>query len=433
MRFHSTNQKNRNLSAEEVLRKGLAPDGGLFMPDFWPKLPKDFLKKIDTLTFKEIAEIVVPKFIGEIPDRDLETIINDALNFSVPLKKIGENLFVLELFHGPTMAFKDFGARFLARTLGYFLKKEKKSLNIIVATSGDTGSAVASGFFKTPGIRVFILYPGGKVSHLQEKQLTTFGYNIIAFKVAGTFDDCQKLAKKVLSDVELNKRMRFSSANSINFGRLLPQSLYYFWAAGQLKKRGIKQAPAIVVPSGNFGNLFAGLMAKKMGLSVFKFIAATNKNNIVPKYLKNGKFLPKKSLRTISNAMDVGNPSNFVRMLEMYENDYKKMAKDIEGFSVSETETKKTIKKTYAKFNYICDPHTAVGLTAALRFQKQHPRCPIVVLSTAHPAKFKEIVEPIIGKRIILPRQLRAVLHKQKHSTNISKNYKALVGQLKKT
>ncbi len=420
MKFHSTNSKSRGFSFKQAVRLGLAPDGGLFMPDAFPKLPPDFFKKIDNLSLHQIAVQAASKFALGIPQKNLRTIIRSALNFEIPLKKLADGIYLLELFHGPTMAFKDVGARFLARSLRYLLRNNHQTLNIIVATSGDTGSAVASGFFKVPNIEVYILYPSGKVSPLQEKQLTTYGGNITALEVKGTFDDCQKLAKQVLADKKLNKIMQFSSANSINFGRLLPQSFYYFWAVAQLQKLGINEFPAIVVPSGNVGNLFAGLMAKKMGLPVKGFVAACNSNDILPKYLETGKFLPKRSKKTISNAMDVGNPSNFARMLELYKNSYKKMSRDITGYSISDQATRQTIRQVYQKTGYILDPHTAVGVAAALRYQKQDKNHPIIVLSTAHPAKFKGIVEPIIKKHLPLPKQLQAAMGKKKKSIVIN-------------
>ncbi len=426
MQFHSTNKKSKYFKIADVLRLGLAPDKGLFMPDTWPNLPSSFFKKIQNLSFGQIAFAVAKKFILEIPDRQLKNIIKDVFNFPVPLKRIEDNLFVLELFHGPTMAFKDFGARFLSRSLSYFSKFTPGNLNIIVATSGDTGSAVASGFFNVPNIRVFILYPSGKVSRLQEKQLTTYGRNVTAVEVLGNFDDCQKLAKQILADDELNSVMKFSSANSINFGRLLPQSFYYFWALAELRRLNINQSPVIVVPSGNFGNLFAGLMAKKMGLPVFKFVAATNSNNIVPKFLKSGNFSPKKSKKTISNAMDVGNPSNFVRILEIFKGNRKTMAQAIAGLSINDSLTKKTIKDVYNKTGYVLDPHTAVGVAAARQYQKYDKKHPLVVLSTAHPAKFGEIVESLIGKKITLPFQLASVAKKQKKSFVIEANLESL-------
>lgn len=427
MKFHSTKKKSKKFTSAEVLRKGLAPDGGLFMPDKFFRLPKEFFKSITKASFNEIAQVISKKFIKEIPERELKKIIESAFNFPVTLKQIDENLYVLELFHGPTMAFKDFGARFLARSLGYFLRGEKAVLNIIVATSGDTGSAVASGFFKVPNIRVFILYPSGKVSPLQEKQLTTYGHNITALEIKGNFDDCQRLAKQGLADTELNRQMQLSSANSINFGRLLPQAFYYFWGYARLNKLNKGQHPIFVVPSGNFGNLTSGLFAKKMGLPIHKFIAATNSNDIVPKYLATGKFIPQKSKQTISNAMDVGNPSNFARMLELYNNDYRKMGRDIIGMSITDADTRRTIQKVYEQTGYICDPHTAVGITAALRYKKtSRDKHPLIVLSTAHPAKFRETVEPIICKKIVLPKQLRSAMKKRKQSVALRNNYAEL-------
>ena len=424
MRFFSTNKRIKKISLKQVLLSGLASDGGLFMPAGFPKLPKVFFQHLKKNSFQKIAGKVARQFISEIPTKALSRIIAQSFNFSAPLRYLKDNVYILELFHGPTMAFKDFGARFLSRAMGQFLKSTKQPLNIIVATSGDTGSAVASGFFKVPNIRVFILYPSGKVSPLQEKQLTTYGHNITAIEVKGSFDDCQKLAKQVLADKELNRSMKFSSANSINFGRLLPQSFYYFWAVAQLQKKGVHQSPVIVVPSGNFGNLFAGLMAKKMGLPIKKFVAATNGNNVVPKYLQTGLFRPAKSKHTISNAMDVGNPSNFARMQNMYHNKHRLMAKDIAAFSISDSQTRQTIKATCWQTGYILDPHTAVGVTAAYRYNQNNPSgAPIIVLSTAHPAKFKEIVEPVINKKINLPKQLRAAMKKKKKSIAVPANY----------
>jgi len=427
MKFHSTNKQAKNFSLPEVLRLGLAPDGGLFMPNRLPKLGRGFFAELPKYTFSEIAQKVAGEFISEIPAADLRKMVTAAFNFSVPLKKLDDDLYILELWHGPTLAFKDFGARFMARALGYFLNQSREQLNIIVATSGDTGSAVASGFFKAPNIRVFILYPSGKVSLLQEKQLTTFGANITAVEVRGSFDDCQALAKQALNDRKLNVVMNFSSANSINFGRLLPQSLYYFYGVAKLRQKGIKRPPIFVVPSGNFGNLTAGILAKKMGLPVARFIAATNLNAIVPNYLASGVFSPRQSRPTISNAMDVGNPSNFARLRELYHDNYRQMGKDIIGLSISDSETRQTIKQVYKNYSYLLDPHTAVGIAAARRYQKLNKRRqPFVVLSTAHPAKFKEIVEPIIGQKISLPARLRAVALKKKSSVVIPNQFENL-------
>ncbi len=394
------------------------------MPLRTPKLPGNFFRNLTKYSFNEIALKVSRNFIAEISRKELGKIVRKAFNFAIPLRKLDDNLYILELFHGPTMAFKDFGARFLARTLGYFLKTNKQKLSIIVATSGDTGSAVASGFYQVPNIKVFILYPSKKVSPLQEKQLTTFGANIVAIEVLGRFDDCQKLAKAVLNDQDLKQKYAASSANSINFGRLLPQSFYYFWAVRQLRLLGIKKPPVFVVPSGNFGNLTSGLLAKKMGLPVHKFIAATNVNKIIPRYLKTGKFSPKKSKQTISNAMDVGNPSNFARMLALYEHDHLLMQKDIEGVSITDNETRRTIKEIFKKTGYIMDPHTAVGVAASKRIG--YDTRPVIVLGTAHPAKFMEIVEPVIGKKIGIPTQLKSPFRKKKKSIIMKNDVEAL-------
>ncbi|MBI4992479.1 MAG: threonine synthase [Candidatus Harrisonbacteria bacterium] len=419
LKFYSTNKKSPRADFKQVLMQGLASDGGLFVPEFFPKLEKGFLANIREKEFWEIALEISQKFIQDIPPKELKKIIKDSFNFEVPLKQLDNNLYILELFHGPTLAFKDFGARFMSRLMNYYLRREKEKLNIIVATSGDTGSAVAQGFYGLSNIKVFILYPSKRITPLQEKQMTTLGKNIIALEVKGNFDDCQKLAKQILTDGELKKKINLSSANSINFGRLLPQSFYYFYGfaqyGGHCKTLKLRSCDDLIfaVPSGNFGNLTAGLMAKRMGLPVRQFIAATNANDIVPRYLKTGKFVSRVSRKTISNAMDVGNPSNFVRMLEMYSHDYKKMAKDIIGVSIGDQQTRETIKNVYRKIGYILDPHTAVGVAAA---QKSNVSQPIIVLSTAHPAKFKEIVEPVIGKKILLPDQLKAVMNKKKRS-----------------
>ncbi|MDP3741345.1 MAG: threonine synthase [bacterium] len=444
MKFHSTNKKAKGYNFQEVLLAGLAPDGGLFMPDRIPKLSDKFIANLEKFSFREIAEIVSPKFIDNLPPRALSRIIREVFNFPVPLRQIADNLFVLELFHGPTAAFKDFGARFMARIFAYFLKRQNKKITIITATSGDTGSAVASGFFGLPNIAVFILYPKGKVSPLQERQLTTFGGNITALEVEGTFDDCQALAKAALRDLSqpplnlpLSASTRqgekksgaggeiwVSSANSINFGRLLPQSFYYFWGVRELRaKFGIAEPPVYVVPSGNFGNLVGGLLAAKMGLPVSGFVAATNTNQVVPKYLATGKFIQKKSKSTISNAMDVGNPSNFARMLEIFKGDHQLMRKTISGISIDDRETRRTIKETYHQTGYILDPHTAVGVAAAKRHGLEKPT---IVLATAHPAKFREIVEPVISQKVRLPSQLAGMLQKKKKSIIIKNDLKEL-------
>ena len=426
MKYRSTNKKIKNISFKDAIFQGLAADGGLFMPERFFGLSLEFIGSLSKKEFWEIALEISRKFISEIPRKDLKKIIKDSFNFEIPLIKLENNLYVLELFHGPTLAFKDFGARFMARVMGYFLKKNKKKIKIIVATSGDTGSAVGSGFYGAPNIKVYILYPRGKVSLLQEKQLTTFGGNIIAVEVGGNFDDCQRMAKAVLSNKKINGNNEFSSANSINFGRLLPQMFYYFWGYAQLiKPNVISQMLNVVfcVPSGNFGNLTAGLMAKRLGLPATEFIAATNANDVVPQYLKTGKFVSRISRKTISNAMDVGNPSNFTRMLDLYGNSRQKMKKDITGLCITDKETKKTIKSIYDKTGYILDPHTAVAVAAA---KKSGIKNPIIALATAHPIKFRDIVEPIIKKKIIIPEEIKKAMAKRKKFIAIGNDIKEL-------
>lgn len=392
------------------------------MPDQTVKMSKRFITKLGDLSFNAIAYEVSRRFIDDIPAAKLKKIITETFNYPIVLKKLEKNLYILELFHGPTAAFKDFGARFMARIFSFYLAKANQQINIVTATSGDTGSAVASGFFGVSNAHVFILYPSAKVSPLQEKQLTTFGGNITAIEVKGTFDDCQRLAKAVLR--KGFKGARLSSANSINFGRLLPQSFYYFWGVGELQKKySLYEPPVFVVPSGNFGNLMGGIIAQKMGLPVSGFVAATNVNKVVPEYLRTGKFVPRKSKQTISNAMDVGNPSNFARMQEAFDGAHRKMQKFITGISVSDNDTRQTIKSIYKRSGYILDPHTAVGVAAAKRMRS---KMPTIILGTAHPAKFLEIVTPAIGKKVSIPKRLIAVLRKKKKSIIIKNDPKDL-------
>ncbi len=431
MKFYSTNHTISPTDLLTVLTRGLAPDGGLFIPAKIPTLSKKFLKALDKQSLIDIGHTIAREFLAGIPTVKLKSILQDSLNFPIPLRQLDKNLFVLELFHGPTLAFKDVGARFLARLLSYYLQQTNQTINIIVATSGDTGSAVASGFYKVPGVHVYILYPHKRVSRLQEQQLTTYGNNIHAFAIKGSFDDCQRLAKALLNNPKLQTKKNLSSANSINFGRLLPQSFYYFHAIAELHRLGIFESPVVVVPSGNFGNLVAGLMAKKMGLPIKQFIAATNRNNVVPQFLKTGKFKPRPSHQTISNAMDVGNPSNFARLVELYKHSLLAIRRDIIGTSISEALTKQTIKKIYQHYNYTIDPHTAVGIAAAWHYQKQRGTShPIVVLSTAHPAKFKDTLEPILHQKISLPSALKQVLKKKKHVLLLPANEQIVQQQL---
>lgn len=405
--------------------RGLAPDKGLYMPIDIPRLDQTFFDRIRSLPFDELAFEVSKVLIGdEIPDTALRSLVRKAVTFDAPLVKLKDHLFVQELFHGPTLAFKDFGARFMAQLMGHFVQQDGEKLYILVATSGDTGGAVASGFFQTPGIEVIILYPSGKVSGLQEKQLTTLGHNITALEVEGTFDDCQAMVKQAFVDEQINEKLRLTSANSINIARLIPQSFYYFRAWQQMKEH---HAPlSICVPSGNFGNLTAGLLAQKMGLPIDHFIAATNSNDVVPAYLQNGIFHARKSIQTLSNAMDVGNPSNFVRMLELFGKNWQEMQNHISGYSFSDQETRAGIREVFHLFDYQIDPHGAVAYLAAKAFLKLHPSHQVVMLETAHPSKFPQIVEEESGLSVSIPPRLAVLAEKKKVAHLIPNRYEAL-------
>ncbi|MBL7013462.1 MAG: threonine synthase [Candidatus Marinimicrobia bacterium] len=410
MQFYSTRNQSNLVGFRDALFQGLAPDGGLYLPENIPNL-WDKIKYKDG-SYPELAfEILYPYVDGEISKSSLEDICQNAFSFSVPVNEIKKDHYILELFHGPTLAFKDFAARFMARSMEYFLDNNSKELTVLVATSGDTGSAVASGFHNVDGIRVVILYPKGRVSPIQESQLTSLGGNITAIEIDGSFDDCQLLVKKAFQDKELNESINLSSANSINIARLLPQSVYYFWAHRHIGKN---ESIIISVPSGNFGNLTGGLFAKKMGLPVEKFIASTNKNDVVPEYLKSGQFQPRQSIHTLSNAMDVGDPSNLSRIQELYQHDLTSLRNDIVGYSYSDDETINSISETFSENRMILDPHTAVGYAGLLNYKKEFKsNAPGVVISTAHPAKFIESVEPAIGEKIPIPNRLQHFMEKE--------------------
>jgi threonine synthase len=412
----------------DAMSRGLAPDGGLYVPDNYPGLPAEFWESIEDLTLQEIAFHLAEPYLGNEDQKNtIRDVINSAINFDAPLVKIDDNRYILELFHGPTLAFKDFGARFMARAYAAFHPRKDSELTILVATSGDTGSAVAHGFYGVEGTRVCLLYPSGKVSPLQEKQMTTLGNNITALEVRGTFDDCQKLVKQAFNDEDLRSRKHLSSANSINIARLIPQSFYYAYALAQLRKKyGIKKVPLFSVPSGNFGNLTAGLIAMKMGMPVSRFLAATNANNIVPEFLNSGKFLPKPSIKTISNAMDVGNPSNFERILSIFDGSHEKIRESVWGSSFDDHQTRHCIGETFQLTGYIPDPHTAVGLLAADLYRKETgDKHPAIVLSTAHPAKFGEIVEQVIGQPVPVPGRLKECMDKSKKSIRLENDFEA--------
>jgi threonine synthase len=430
MRLYSTKNKNYQVGLEEAVFKGLPDDNGLFVPISIPKLSEEFFKNIHRLSFPQIAFEVSKALIGEdIEEKELSKIVNDVITFDAPVVPIHDNIFVLELFHGPSLAFKDFGARFMARLMSYFLEKKKREINILVATSGDTGSAVAQGFLDMPGIKVTILYPSGKVSETQEKQLTTLGRNITALEIAGTFDDCQRLVKEAFLDKELNKKLLLTSANSINISRLIPQSFYYFYGYAQLKEKG--KPVVFSVPSGNFGNLCGGLIAKKMGLPVEKFVAATNVNDIVPQYLHSGLFQPRPSVKTISNAMDVGNPSNFARLISFYEDNLERIQADIWGVRYTDEETSTAIKDVYKNTGYILDPHGAVGYLGLNDYLKEtNSHANGIFLATAHPSKFPEVVEDVIKKKVEIPQRLQETIKKQKKSIEMKADFESLKAYL---
>ena len=414
MRLYSTKNTTKFVSLKEAVFKGLPEDNGLYMPENIPQLSADFIKNLKNHSFQSIAFEVAKTLIGDaIPEYDLKNIVESAIDFPAPVVRLDDDTHILELFHGPSLAFKDFGARFMAQLMSYFNQDDKKELVILVATSGDTGGAVAAGFYKALGIKVVILYPSGKVSMLQEKQLTTLGENIIALEVQGTFDDCQALVKKAFLDNELTSKIRLSSANSINIARLIPQSFYYFEAYKQLDTKG--KPVVFSIPSGNFGNLTAGLFAKKMGLPIHQFIAATNANDVVPQYLATGEYKPTPSVRTLSNAMDVGNPSNFARMLDVYSSTWNNMTSDIKGYAYNDDATKEAVKEVFLKYNYTIDPHGAVGYLALKEYQKTNDAVGIV-LETAHPTKFLDDMESILAQRIPIPERLASLIDKKKDS-----------------
>ncbi|HHB78072.1 MAG TPA: threonine synthase [Saprospiraceae bacterium] len=422
MKLYSTKNKQQEFTLGEAVLKGLPDDNGLFMPAHIPKLPDHFFKKLPEMSFPELSFAVAYALIdGAIPYQELEKIVFESIDFPAPVVRLDEQTRILELFHGPTLAFKDFGARFMARTMSYFNRTEKSELTILVATSGDTGGAVASGFYDIPGINVIILYPKGKVSHLQEQQLTTLGKNITALEVDGTFDDCQALVKKAFLDKDVTQHLRISSANSINIARLIPQSFYYFEAWKQVFQG---QPPVFITPSGNFGNITAGLFAQKMGLPVKKFIAANNANNIFYKYLQTGEYHPKPSIQTISNAMDVGAPSNFARIMDLYGSTWNNVKADIDGFTVNDDATLSGINQVFTKYQYIIDPHGAVGYLAFKEYQKKNPDDMGIILETAHPSKFIDVLPEPISKKVIIPERLAVLAEKTKVATPMSIQYK---------
>ena len=436
MKYFSTNHKAPIATLKKAVVKGLAEDRGLYMPEEIKKLPKEFFDNIENYSFQEIACVVADAFFGEdVNAEDLKKIVCETLSFETPLAQVEDSIYSLELFHGPTLAFKDVGARFMARLLQYFIRKEKGDslVNVLVATSGDTGSAVANGFLGVDGIHVYVLYPKGKVSKIQECQFTTLGKNITAVEVDGVFDDCQTLVKNAFMDSELNSAMKLTSANSINVARFLPQAFYYFNAYSQLKRLGKADEMVMCVPSGNFGNICAALFGHAMGLPIKRFIAANNANDVFFNYLKTGQYEPKPSVQTIANAMDVGDPSNFARIIELYGNSHKRISSLISGATYSDSQIAESMKSCREQTGYILDPHGACGYRALkenLKIGEVGVFC-----ETAHPAKFKDTVEGIIGSEVAIPERLAAFMRGEKQSVPMTKDFadfkKFLLGRCK--
>ena len=423
MRYYSTNGKTEMVDLREAVVKGLAADNGLFMPERIATLPTTFYGQIDKFSFQDIAFAVAQAFFGEDVGADaLRTIVNETLAFDCPVVPVQANCYALELFHGPTLAFKDVGARFMARLLGHFVGQDRKqAINVLVATSGDTGSAVANGFLGVEGVNVYVLYPKGKVSAIQESQFTTLGQNITAIEVDGVFDDCQALVKQAFMDKELNEQLLLTSANSINVARFLPQAFYYFYAYAQMKKQGLQNELVFCVPSGNFGNITAALFAHRMGLPIKRFIAANNANDVFYQYLETGKYRPKPSVQTIANAMDVGNPSNFARIYDLYDGNHHTISQLIAGFSFNDDEIRATIRDCFQQTGYVLYPHGACGYKALQLSLSENEHG--VFCETAHPAKFKETVDAVLPTPIDIPERLARFMQGRKQTYRMNNSF----------
>ncbi len=427
MKYYSTNKQSPIVDFKEATINGQAPDKGLYFPEAIPQIEKELIENIDKFSNEEIAFRVIKPYVGNtITDEKLFQIVSETVNFPIPLVKVNENISSLELFHGPTLAFKDIGARFMSRCLGHFVKDDSRTVTVLVATSGDTGGAVANGFYDVEGVEVVILYPSGKVSPVQEKQLTTLGKNIKAFEVEGTFDDCQQMVKQAFTDKDVTDKLFITSANSINVARWLPQQFYYFFAYKQWINSPIGDGgntPVISVPSGNFGNICAGILAMQSGLPVKHFIAACNANDIVTGYLQTEQLQPKQAIATLSNAMDVGNPSNFVRILEIFQHQFPELKSKLSSYSISDAETVAIIKEVYQKESYVLDPHGAVGYLALQHYLKENTGQKGMVLETAHPVKFPDAVENCIGRSIEIPEAVQSIMSKEKQSIQMKADY----------
>ncbi|WP_339666164.1 threonine synthase [Maribacter arcticus] len=431
MKFYSLNNTAPEVSFDIAVVNGIAPDKGLYFPEEIKPLPSSFFEKIESLSNEEIAFTAIQQFVsGIVPDNMLKDILKEVLDFEFPIVEITPNIGTLELFHGPTMAFKDVGARFMAQCLGYFSRSSKNKITVLVATSGDTGGAVANGFLGVKGVNVVILYPSGKVSDIQERQLTTLGQNIKALEVEGTFDDCQAMVKNAFLDKDLLAHMKLTSANSINVARWLPQLFYFLFAYKQAKSKG--KEIIFSVPSGNFGNICAGLVAQRLGMPVNHFIAATNVNDTVPQFMSTKEYSPKPSKATISNAMDVGDPSNFIRIRHLFKDNFEELEKNLSSYSFDDNQTKEALKEIYSLNGYIADPHGAVGYLGLKKYQTQHPNTYGIFLETAHPVKFLDIVEETLSEKLEIPAQIKKVMGKTKKSIQIS-NYEGLKNFLLKS
>ena len=422
MNYYSLNKQSPVVDFKEATINGQAPDKGLYFPSTIPSVSKDLIDNIESYDNAEIAFSVIHPYAGDvIPENELRRIVSETVNFNIPLVPVTENIFSLELFHGPTLAFKDIGARFMSRCLGYFVKDNNKKVTVLVATSGDTGGAVANGFYGVEGVDVVILYPSGKVSTVQEQQLTTLGKNIRAIEVDGNFDDCQQLVKQAFTDKDIREKLFLTSANSINVARWLPQQFYYFFAWKQWADK--KNPPVIAVPSGNFGNICAGILAYISGLPVNHFIAACNANNTVPEFMQTENYQPKKAVATISNAMDVGDPSNFVRILELFHHQLGDLKRIFSSYSINDELTKAAIKEVYTNYQYLPDPHGAVGYIALRNYLAANPGTKGMFLETAHPVKFYDVVEPIIREKVPVPASVAAILDNKKQATRMGTGY----------
>jgi len=429
MNYYSLNRQSPIVSFKEATIQGQAPDKGLYFPEKLPEVSKELIKNIESHSDTEIAfEVMKPYVAGSVSDEDLYHIVKETVNFPVPLQYVNDSVSSLELFHGPTLAFKDVGARFMSRCLGHFLKNEDREVTVLVATSGDTGGAVANGFYGVDNVNVVILYPKGRVSPVQEKQLTTLGKNITALEVEGSFDDCQRMVKQAFADKEINEKKFLTSANSINVARWLPQQVYYFLAYKQWQQKDMQ--PAVCVPSGNFGNICAGLLAKVTGLPLGHFIAACNVNDIVSHYLQTQELKPKETTATLSNAMDVGNPSNFVRIIELFHKQFPELKSNLSSYTITDDETMKTIQNVFKEFGYTLDPHGAVAYLALEKYLKDHAVQKGFILETAHPVKFPDAVESATGKQVEIPSSLNEMMQQQKQSTLIKPEFGALKNYL---